>query len=258
MVEENKIDENKNENQNENLSENEIQQEQQDNKSTNRDYEKLKSEVEAQRELIRRKQAEVDRLNSEVNKVKSTPTKDEVKAPVPSDFNSDEDYLNALSNYNIKKTEIAIDEIISKKIAEKENKNLYAEHVQRFKDREKELSSKYHDYSSTVFADDVEEVYKRTPGLTELIISMPNNADIAYHLGSNIDKLRHISSLPYELRAAEIAKISHSLYDNRPKQNNPPPPINPLGQARVNTGVINPDDLPTLEAWEEWKNSQMS
>lgn len=258
MVQENEINTNEESNQKEDLSENEIQQEQKDTQDINKDYEKLKYEVEAQRELIRRKQSEVDRLNSEFNKIKSNSPKEELNIPKASDFNSDEDYLNALSNYNIKKTEIAVNEIINKKIAEKENKNLYAEHVKRFKDREKELSSKYNDYSSTVFADNVEEIYKQTPGLTELIISMPNNADIAYHLGSNIDKLRHISSLPYELRAAEIAKISHSLYDNRSKSNNPPPPINPLEQSKVNTGMVNPDDLPTLEAWEEWRNSQMS
>lgn len=225
-------------------------QESDDTQISKEDYYKLKEEVLAQRENIRKKQAEVDRLTAATNKSVNTQNKN---VPNARDFDSDEDYLRALNKYNFESLDI--DSLLDKKIKEKEFKKLNNERVARFKKQQSELLKQYPDYTDVVFDDAVESIYRATPGLSETVMSMDNNAKVAHHLAQNPEKLAQISSLPPAYMAAEIAKIDSSISaKNSHTTTSAPKPINPIESGK-SPKEFNPDDLDE-DAWNKWRAAQ--
>lgn len=219
--------------------------------------ERLESLTEAQAKFIRQQQSQMDKILHQQRQVDplvgNTPPSAPLAKPDAGKFQDEEGYLEALVKYQLEKSNIG--NLVDQRLQQQQEQDLLREHSKRLQERGEALSKEKPDYHLVAFSPDAQSFYQSTPGLSELVTSMPNNSEIAYYLGSNLDVLAKISAISPVFRAAEIAKINEKFNVGQGKKNSSaPPPITPVKGTTKATGK-NPDDM-TMDEWLAWRKSQ--
>jgi hypothetical protein len=224
------------------------------------EWDKLNSIKDSQANLIREKQSQIDRIRHKQQKEQpvSSVTQKEDVVPKPSDFQDEEGYIAALVRHQVEKADVS--GIVQQTLQQQHVQEIESGHRKRFAERGVEFARENPDYEVVAFSPEVEVVYENTPGLSELVWSMPNNSEIAYHLGRNTDTLRKIAALPPVYMAGEIARINQQVAPIQTKTvSSAPSPINPLttGKTATTTTSSNPDDM-SMDEYKKWRLKRRS
>ena len=147
--------------------------------------------------------------------------------PIPDNFTTTEDYLEALAEY---KADQKFAELTQKqKEAERETK--YKSEVERQNERKNEMiqtgERKYDDFEEVVANNKVEI---SEPAYLA-ILETENGADIVYHLAKNPAEADRIAALSPYAQAKEIGKLEDKLSSKPNKISNAPTPISPAKGA---------------------------
>ena len=114
-------------------------------------------------------------------------------------------------------------------------------------DQVNDAKSRHEDFEAVAFSAPISDE------VANIIPTVENGADVAYHLGSNPAEAQRISALPATQAAIEIGRISASLSVPPPKtKTNAPPPINPVqgsGSPAPNTDKMTP------QQWREFREA---
>jgi hypothetical protein len=163
------------------------------------------------------------RVLAEVNQpIETSPSK-----PIPDNFTTTEDYLEALAEY---KADQKFAELTQKqKDAERETK--YKSEVERQNERKNDMirtgEGKYDDFEEVVANNKVEI---SEPAYLA-ILETENGADIVYHLAKNPAEADRIAALSPYAQAKEIGKLEDKLSSKPNKISNAPTPISPAKGA---------------------------
>ncbi len=181
--------------------------------------------VEIQRRQAIEAEAEALRVeNQKLKKLEQETTYNE--RPVEDDYDTEAEYLEALTDYKVNQKFVGLNERLQQELAAKENaeaQKAYVEQVERIK---KSLSP-----GQTAYADwdDVIEGLEIPTATLPILEILDNAADVVYALGSDPAKANALSEMSPALAGAELQRISMNL-KNR-KTPNAPKPIKPVGTS---------------------------
>jgi len=198
-------------------------------------------EAEAKIEAEKERAAKLEKELEEARKPKQAeppPVNFAKPKPVVGDFQTYEDYVDAVTDWKLEKKE---SEAFAKRLQEEETKkqaekaNEVKKEQQTFDEKRKATietgKGKYKDF---------DEVVQAIPGqiltfqMAQVIVDSDNGSDVIYHLGKNIQEAERISKLNPWAMAREIGKIEERLKLTEKKTTKAPPPINPNpGKADV-------------------------
>ena len=164
------------------------------------------------------------------------------------DFDSDEEYQEALIEHKIDKRERAAQE--------KQEREREAEAKQQAESafRERVLTT---NESGQAKYDDYQDVISSFPpgvmnrDLAETVIETDSPEDVAYHFGKNPSEAERISRLSPVKKAIELGKLETRLALSKNKTTQAPPPIKPI--KGTEKPEIDPDSLSTDE-WIRLRN----
>lgn len=200
-------------------------------------------------------------LKSKSSKDEQTPAKNNVKAegrPKADDFESHEDYIDALTDWKMEQKISSLEEKHQKERMQRDFQKKTQTHAQRVKD----FSKKHSDFNEVL--EEVDDV--RVPGsIQELIIDSENGPEIMYELAKNRDELERICALSPLSAAKAIGRIESrlSVSDDK-KQNiitkkkvvNPPTPIRSRSEKTTQKSIYD-DELSQAE-YEALRRKQLS
>lgn len=93
--------------------------------------------------------------------------------------------------------------------------------------------------------------------MVSALIEAENAADIAYHLGKNLDEAARIAALPAYAQAKEIGKLEDKLLAKPKKQiSKAPEPITPVSSGKASNDTTLDDNLP-IDEWMKRRNKQV-
>lgn len=147
-------------------------------------------------------QAETQKLKDELAK------HNQVKAPDPEQFETQEEYIDAQVNYRLSQNETPAPVV--------ESGPDFDSIVQTGKE-------KYPDFEQVAMSDK-----NLTQGVAEIVAMTDNPDDIFYHLGGNPVELERISLLDTAQMAREIGKLEATVSIPKPKTTQTPEPVKPL------------------------------
>jgi len=212
--------------------------------------EKLNAEAKKIRERTERKfNRKLEELRQEVN-AKTAP-KEEVKAkPTLDQFDSLEEYTDALTDYKL--------ELKAQKeredAAANEAKQRQTQLKSTFQERQNEFKSKVADYDEVVA--EIAEI-KLSSAIIETLAESELGPQLAYHFGKNPEELERINELSPISAAREIGKLEAKLSSTEKppkKQSSAPNPITPVSTRSSDSGLS--DNLPA-EEWIKRRNAQL-
>lgn len=206
-----------------------------------------------QREQALREKAEAEkereRLAAEVERLKTSKTAAEGK-PKLEDFDSDEEYFDALTDWKWEQRELKV-----KAEREKEEQTQTKQKAeQTFKETVVSVNTageaKYEDYTETISALPPEVMDVE---LAQAIFETDAPEDIAYHLGKNPKEAAKISKLSPLKKAIALGKIEARLATKT--TTSAPPPIKPV--KGKGTTDFDPDELLNTNPsrWIELRNA---
>ena len=212
--------------------------------------------TERERDFERAKRLEAE---AELAKLKSQiPSADK---PKREDFEDDEEFLEALTDWKVESKLKTHSEVVTKKIGEDAEKQAAAEIEQELEEISEKGQDKYEDYSTVVFDKDL----VLTQGMVETALLTDIAEDILYYLGKNPDISAAIGEMPALRAAKEIGKIEARLVAEKKKPDekkaDPPAPAKKLTQTPEpidpvrSTGAIDKDpsqmSAKEYRAWRE-------
>jgi hypothetical protein len=170
--------------------------------------------------------------------------------PVKSNFQTDEDYIDALTEWKIEKKLGSFEEKITQKQEQTITENSWGQKVE-------EAKKVYPDWEYALEESDGVMI----PKIAELaIMSSSVGPDIVYHLAKNQEDSAKLSALKDMSAALFIGQIEAKIMADKakPKEDKkvsqaPPPPPEMGGLAKPNT---DPDKMSTSE-WLRWRNEQL-
>ncbi len=92
------------------------------------------------------------------------------------------------------------------------------------------------------------------PDFIEAVTSLPNAADVYFHLGSNPDEAAHVLRLPPVKMAMELARLSAQVGKPKPASK-ASAPITPVGRSSTPSSDLT-DDLP-IDEWMRRRQAQL-
>ena len=212
--------------------------------------------TERERDFERAKRLEAE---AELAKLKSQiPSADK---PKREDFEDDEEFLEALTDWKVESKLKTHSEVVTKKIGEDAEKQAATEIEQELEEISEKGQDKYEDYSTVVFDKDL----VLTQGMVETALLTDIAEDILYYLGKNPDISAAIGEMPALKAAKEIGKIEARLVAEKKKPDekkaDPPAPAKKLTQTPEpidpvrSTGAIDKDpsqmSAKEYRAWRE-------
>lgn len=192
------------------------------------------SKLVKQREEANRKAEALERENEELKKAqerKKDKGKDNTKEPVESDFETYDQYLDAVDAYENdqgKEAESKDDNTETKEEATSDSGLTDQQKTALAVLQENlENSEKPEDFESVAFAEDVHV----TPEMIEALAEVKNPASILYHLGKNKDIAEDIAGKTPAQQMLAIARLETTVTSKPPKPTKTtkaPDPINPV------------------------------
>ena len=215
-------------------------------------YEKRFAKLTYQREEAKRQwEAEKERAEKLQQLLDKAITKEEppperpVGKPKAEDFDTDEDFFDALTDWKLEQREKAVQE--KREQAKREEEQKKQEMTAQEREAEfrtnaikmnQEGRGKYKDYEQVVFSLPSEVMTRQ---LAEAILDTDLSADIAYHLGKNPEEAGKIAQLSPTKQAIALGKIESRISNQKKEVSNAPPPINPLKGKDSDT--LDPDEI---------------
>lgn len=182
----------------------------------------------------------------------ATPPKDEPKAdqtgkPVAANFNTYEDYVEALTDWKLEKREA-----LRRQEAEKETR------TQTVKTQVEAARAKHADYDQVVTND-----VTVSPAMAEMMVGSEHGAEIAYYLGKHRDEAAKIAKMSPAQAGAALARIEVKLNAETsapaaqpkpaPTTKAPKPPKTVTGSGGAVDAEPDPSDF---SKWSKWKDRQ--
>lgn len=212
-----------------------------------REQERL-TETEIQRRIDAEREAEALRVENEALRKQPEQVREK---PKYEDFNSEEEYLDALTDWKV-------DQRLAKNEAERREKDLEraqvnleqidADRARRINEAMEKGIEKYPDFKRTV-----ENVQIPTATLP-VLETLDNAADVAYHLGKNPNQAAKLSNMDPVRAGAELQRISSSLKSR--KITNAPDPIKPVSSKGGHVKSIDEMSMAEYNAYRKKQDEQ--
>ncbi len=168
--------------------------------------------------------------------------------PKVDDFETEEEYLEALADYKINKKYAELEakrtEQLEAKAAE-ERKIIEKRKQEKLQESFGKAAKKYKDFNEVV-----KDVFISN-AMAEVLAIIPNAGDVAYYLGKNPDITEDIASMPTVETVLAIQEISNKV---KPKKTSKAPaPINPI---KTQGGNIKTPEHMTMKEYIEFRRKQ--
>lgn len=151
---------------------------------------------------------------------------------------------------NAKDGELNVDEIVERKLAEREQQK----HFESVEQKKESIFSKL-EKSSDFDRDDFLENVRVTPLMAEAILESDLGDKVVKHLYSNPEEAERIASLPPARQAVEIGKLEVKLSSPAPvKKSGAPAPIAPISGNGKGSLEYSPDMSP--EDYRKWTEGE--
>ena len=209
-----------------------------------RDFEKEQRRLDKER---------ADKLEEELQKLKSKVDPVAAGKPQKADFDDVEDYVEALAAWKVEQTLSAKTEEVKKVDSEKKIKQ---EKFEVYEELDEALSRgrlKYDDFNEVALNKEV----KITPELVEIILDTEIAEEVMYYLGKNPEEAADLSKLNPRRAAREVTKIEAKLLAEASADKRDPAikPVeekkvipNPSDVSTTTGGIVNPPPKKTTEA----------
>lgn len=183
---------------------------------------------------------------------RSAPSTPAQSKPTASNFNSDEEYLEALTDWKVenKRQEWEAQE------QQAAQNNQRVEKRARLEEEFAKGATRFEDFEDVVFDPTVPITHE----VADLLADSDDPAALAYYLAKHTTEAVAIARMSPTAAARRLAKIEGELVKDeaskpKPKKiSNAPPPIKPLGGGAAAVQK-NPEKMSQRE-FEEWRNSQ--
>ncbi len=184
------------------------------------------------------------RLEEELEQLRNPPP----KKPSREDFDTTEEYLAALLEY-----QTSLPEQKSTKTSSKQTSDTYTPPPE-WEEQVEEAKERYSDFEQVA----LDPMLPVTKEMAEVIVDSERGADVLYYLGKNRSEAARIASLSPTAQARELGKIEarlDELMPSRPKKSvtKAPEPIPPVGGDDVPTK--DPARM-TMEEFMRWRDKQ--
>lgn len=173
--------------------------------------------------------------------------------PTREQFNFDEDqYIPALIAWEIEQSQTQVETRRQQEREQQTQHQAQAEFDQKVDTMNVNGMGKYSDWRDVVWTVPPPIFHQE---LVKAITESPMGADIAYHLGKNLQEAERISKLSPYAMAAEIGKLELKISNPEKKTTKAPPPVNPVGGRGMATSELDPskDTLAWIQARNEGK-----
>lgn len=218
---------------------------------------KITWQREEAKRLAESEKARADRLQAVLDKMLDSEKKPEPKKepepkkpngkPRAQDFDNDEDFFDALTDWKIEQREAAVEQ----KRAEKAKADELTNRQKAFVSRRDEVNTagidKYDDYEQIVFSLPGEVMNVQ---LAEALFETENAHDIAYYLGKNPEEAAKIAKMSVRKQAIALGKLDAKLSSTpaapAKKTSNAPPPLKPLkgkAEKKINIDELSVDEF---------------
>lgn len=189
---------------------------------------------------------------------KDTPAADPTKKPLPDDFDTHAEYIEAVTDW---KVEQKLAESRKKEAAERELA-ARGEKVKSWQQRLEKAREVHEDFDEALAVD-----VPVSPAMMEGMVESELGAEIAYWLGKNPAEARRIAQLSPTATARELGKIEARL--ETPKEEAAPAvqaktatsvkpkPVAPVGGRATPTAAKDPDKM-SFQEFKKWRESQLN
>lgn len=175
--------------------------------------------------------------------------------PKAQDFDSDEEYIDALTDWKIEQREKAQES----KQREEQVKTSYQRQVEAHQQRINEFKKSAPDFDEAYqeFIEDHPNV-SVSPALEQSIYESENGPAIVYELFKNPKEFERINSMGALAIAREVGKIEARLAKSESaqiqnKQTKAPPPLKPVG-SKSSKVIKSPDDM-NYQEYKKWREA---
>ena len=223
---------------------------------SDKERQKLPKGVEKRLAKMRKKQGDAERraeaaemeLEALKRKQELAKSTEIGEKPKVDDFETEEEYLEALADYKINKKYAELEakkaEQLEAKVA-KERKIIERRKQEKLQESFGKAAKKYKDFNETV-----KDVFISN-AMAEVLAIIPNAGDVAYYLGKNPDITEDIASMPTVETVLAIQEISNKV---KPKKTSKAPaPINPI---KTQGGNIKTPEHMTMKEYIEFRRKQ--
>jgi hypothetical protein len=204
---------------------------------------KKRREAERERDYERQKREEAEAALAAAKKAIPATGK-----PKAEDFKTEEEFLEALTDWKVDQRLAAREEQVAKTTSEAQEKETVNTVYQELDEKIDKGRSKYNDFDEVVLAEDL----NISDAMVEAIAFSDSAEDVLYYLGKHPDESEAIAKMPPIMAARELGKVEAKLNPTKPvRKTNAPPPITPV---KV-TGAIEkrPEDM-TFSEYVAWRN----
>lgn len=223
---------------------------------SDKEKQKLPKGVEKRLAKMRKKQGDAERraeaaemeLEALKRKQELAKSTEIGEKPKVDDFETEEEYLEALADYKINKKYAELEakrtEQLEAKAAE-ERKIIEKRKQEKLQESFGKAAKKYKDFNETV-----KDIFISN-AMAEVLAIIPNAGDVAYYLGKNPDITEDIASMPTVETVLAIQEISNKV---KPKKTSKAPaPIKPI---RTHGGNIKTPEHMTMKEYIEFRRKQ--
>lgn len=238
--------------------EEELSEEESEEEESGKSTEEPKKPKSAQKRIneLTRKRREAEReaeywknkaLKGEATPAEEMPPKeDELVKPKADDFDTYDEYYEALADY---KAEKKVRDILKKqeeKDKQKKTANETIEAIKQFKERAEKTAEKYEDFDEVIT--DEETPYNEA--MKQAVFNSEIGPEIAYYLGKHKEEAMKIAKMPVLKSVMEMGKLEDRLFASlkgKPKKpSNAPVPIKPI-KGSGNTIAKDPNKMSMKE-----------
>lgn len=176
--------------------------------------------------------------------------------PSPDNFNSYEEYVEALTDYRVEQRLLKQREEAQQQEAQAQQKQI----LDRWNEQSEAAREKFEDFDEVL-----NSVPPPPPAIQYAIMSSDQAAEVAYHLAQNPKELARIAKLEPLAAAREIGKLEVKLSKPvtppatpKPKVTSAPAPIKPVGgQAKAPRSITDQELIDDYPAWEKARAAQL-
>lgn len=209
--------------------------------------ERMRKEADAERERAEALQARLNEYEAAAG---------DAKQPQESDYKSYEEYTAALAGWHAVRQLDAREKARTERELEQHRQRMQQaqqaqqqEIAQNWASQVAEAKGRYADFDAVVSNPNL----PISQGVADIIRSMDEGADVAYHLGTNPALAQQISQLPPIYAAMELGKVAASLSAPKPRTvTKAPDPVAPV-RARASAGK-DPAKM-TADEYDAWRSS---
>lgn len=217
--------------------------------------EKFKNQLSAKDQEIESLRQQVSKAKPEET-VKTEPIKEQTKdKPKPDDFDTHEDYIDALTDYKIE----AKEKLNEQKNKANQLKTEMQKQIESFQSKVSEFSKSHNDFEDVMA--DVDDIIL-SPSVQESIISSEYGPSLMYELAKNKSELERINKLsPLEAARAigkfeaRLSSESESIKKEIKTTTKAPQPIKVINSGSAGSVKKSPDDM-SFEEYKAWRKSQ--